>query len=412
MYIYNIKKINYSRIYYILISLFALFLPLSRAGTSIISGLLLLTWLLEGEYYRKFQQIINCKLFIILIAYMFLMVVSLFWTENFDLGVSKLQKLVYFFLIFIFATSLEKRFVKNIISMFLIGMFISEIIAYGAFFEFWTFKNATSTYLSPIMHHTHYSVFMAVTAAILLNRLFSLEYTIKEKVFFLFFFLTISGNLFLSPGRTGQVALIFGIVAIFLIHFRLSFRAIISSFILIVTLYIVAYNTSKTFNERVNIAYLDIKRAQISDFSSSLGIRIGYWLTSYDSILENPFGSGVGDYKIAINEQLTKDKFSMIQGYARDFMSTHQPHNQYLLVLIQVGLLGFFLFLLLIGTLLSLKIKSNEIKQISILFTVIYFISCMAESLLNFHYSLLLFVFYIGVFSVFVIDNEKENNRV
>ncbi|MEA3353646.1 MAG: O-antigen ligase family protein [Campylobacterota bacterium] len=403
------SKLNYSNTYYILVASFALFLPLSRALTSLIAVVLLLVWLIEGDFARKLKQIVSNNFFIILISYVLLMSISILWTEDLTTGFSKIQKLCYFLLIFIISTSLKQIYTNKVINFFLLGMFVSEIIAYGAFFELWTFKNATAEYLSPIMHHTHYSIFMAVTSIILLNRLFLCNYNLKEKIFFLLFFLTVTGNLFLAPGRTGQVALIAGIIIMTLIHFRLTIKSMLISILLISSIYLTAYSISDTFKNRISVGLSDIKKLEKLDFSSSLGIRVAYWLTSYDSMMENPFGYGIGDYQIAINDQLDRKKYNMIKGYAREFMLTHQPHSQYLLTLLQIGFLGLSLLFILIIYMFKIKIIDIEMKKLSILFTVIFFVSCIPESLFNFHYSLFLYILFTSLFSIYTIQESGKN---
>ena len=291
------------------------------------------------------------------------------------------------------------------------GMFISEIIAYGVFFEFWTFKKATVSNPSPFMQHIHYSLFLATTSILLLNRLFSKIYSIKEKLFLFFFFLTVTGNLFLSTGRTGQVGLIAGIIVMVIIHFRFSIKSIFITILLIGTIYTTAYNISNSFKARVADAISDIQKMQKLDFSSSWGIRAAFWILSYDAVLNNPMGYGVGDYKIAIKEQLDTNKYPYIRGHAREFMQNAHPHNQYLKILLQFGIVGFGLFIFMVYNIFKLKIKDKDTKEFSILFGVVYFTSCIAEPLLGLFFPVGLFVFFIGIFASNETNHKLNKNK-
>ena len=61
-------------------------------------------------------------------------------------------------------------------------MFISEIVSYGIFFEFWTYKNATVENPNAFMSRTDYSVYLTFTSIILIMRIFN-ETHLKYKIF-------------------------------------------------------------------------------------------------------------------------------------------------------------------------------------------------------------------------------------
>jgi O-antigen ligase len=316
-----------------------------------------------------------------------------------ELGIDKSFKMFYLFSAIVIATSLEEDFIEHIITAFLSGMFISEIIAYGVFFELWTFKNATVVTPSPFMMHIDYSVYLAITSILLLNRLFSSSYSFREKLIIGFFFLTVTGNLFLSTGRTGQVGLIAGIVVMSFYHYKISFKSIIVSILLLVTIYSSAYKLSNSFRMRVSNAISDIKGIQKMDFSSSIGIRVAFYITTYGAIQKNPLGYGIGDYKDATKDELATGNYPSIQGRAFNFMQHMHPHNLYLQVLLQTGFIGLIMLFFVIYYLLRLKTNNKDMKSLAILFTVVFFTSSMAEPLiLSRHFVIGLFVIFVGLF--------------
>ncbi|RLA75175.1 MAG: hypothetical protein DRG11_02385 [Epsilonproteobacteria bacterium] len=393
-----IKSIYYDKIYYYIIVFFAFILPLSRAGTSLMMAMLLLLWIAEADFKRKYQQIISSKFLLFLIAFIFFTILSIFWTENLMFGYKKILKIFYLFVVVIIATSIKKEQVQNAITAFLAGMFISEVISYGVFFELWTYKEATVSNPSPF-NHIHYSIFLAVSSILLLNRLLSKRYKLKEKVFFAFFFLTVTGNLFLSTGRAGQVALVVGVFVMFVIHFRFSIKTFFYSIVVLSVIYTTAYNLSDNFNNRVHDTISDISKLQKLDFSSSWGIRAAFWITTYNSVQEHPFGSGIGDYKLATKQQLESRKYPYIDGMAREFMQNAHPHNQYLMVLLQTGFIGIILFALMVYHMFKFEIHDTDIKEFSVLFGTIFFVGCIAEPLLNLHFPITLFIVFAGLFA-------------
>lgn len=397
------KYIHYEKVYYYIVALLAFILPLSRAGISVLFALLFLLWIMEGDFQRKYKQIISNKVLVTLAIFLCFLLISFLWTSNTQRGLEEISKTTLLLVVFVIATSIDKEHISKIITFFLAGMFVSEVIAYGVFFEFWQFKHATVQNPSPFMMHIEYSTFMAITSILLLNRILSSRYTIKEKLFFGFFFLTVTGNLFLATGRTGQVALVVGIFVMMFIHFKISFKTVFGSLAIIGIIYSMAYNFSDSFKMRVGHTINDIKQIEQLNFNGSWGIRAAFWITTYNSLLQNPFGSGIGDYKDATKEQLSTNKYPYINGKAFKFMQNSHPHNQYLLILLQVGFIGIILLFLLIYYFFTQKILDDDIKELSILFMTIFCVGFLAEPLLIKHFTLGLFVLFLGLCSVYSI---------
>ena len=406
-----VERINFEKLYFHTTLVFAFILPLSRAGISILTALLILLWFIESDFKRKYREIISSRLLTLILIFLAYNISSFLWSSNLDIAINIVEKIPYWVVIFVLATSIKKESIQSIITAFLLGMFISEIIAYGVFFELWTFKNATPANPTPFMMHIDYSVYMAFSSILLLHRVFSKEYTLKEKIVLFLFFLTVTGNLFLSIGRTGQVALVAGIIVMSIIHFRLSLKSFFISFFLIFTIFTSAYNISDSFEKRVSLAYSDIEKISNMNFNSSWGIRVAYWITSYNIFKQNPIiGVGIGDYMDKTKEELEREKYSHLHQNVKTFMPKYHPHNQYLLILLQLGIIGILLFLYIIYKIFTLSIEDKEIKELSILFGTIFFVSCIPESLLLKQFTIALFVLFIGLFSIFSISKIEQNS--
>lgn len=405
------QSINLNKIIYSLVIVFAFILPLSRALISFMVIILPILWFIQGNLKEKFQYIKSNKLLLSLLVFIVYSAFSMLWSTYLKDALSAFRMTSYLFTIFVIATSIKKEQVPSIITAFLTGMFISEIIAYGVFFELWTFKYATPQNPSPFMIHIDYSVFLAFSSILLLNRLFSSRYTRKEKIFLFFFFLTVTGNLFLSTGRTGQVAYIAGIIVMSIIHFRFTIKSLFISILLIGFIFSSAYQVSNSFQTRLQQALYDIKQISNLNFNGSWGIRTAFWVTTYDSVKEHPFGSGLGDYKLATKLQVEKKNYTFINANSKVFMSDSHPHNQYLLVILQMGIIGLFVFFYMIYQLFKLDIEDKEIKEISVLFATIFFVGSLAEPLLMKQFTLVLFVLFVGLFSINQQTNSTEKNN-
>ena len=118
-------------------------------------------------------------------------------------------------------------------------------------------------------------------------------------------------------------------------------------------------------------------------------MRITFLINSFTLFLESPiFGVGAGDFPLEyerINEQ-----------YSPEVDLTVQPHNMYLLVLAQLGLIGLcslasiFYLQFKIATLA----KEQIILNIGIAMPILFLVIMWSDSYLLGHYTTLLFVFF------------------
>ena len=177
---------------YLLIT-FAFFLPLSRAGISILSVLMILMWLFQGDFKKKYENLKDNVVIIALVLFVGFEFISLVWTtsENIGHGLDQAFKTTRLVLlpILVIATTLKKEYIPKVITAFLIGMLISEILSYGIFFELWTLRHGSPSDPTPFMHHLDYSTFLTFTSLLLLNRYFDTNNLKLKAFYFIYFFL-------------------------------------------------------------------------------------------------------------------------------------------------------------------------------------------------------------------------------
>lgn len=166
---------------------FAFSIPLSKAATSLFEGLILLLWILQGNWKYKFSEYIKNPIIVTLFLFLLYSTISLFWASDLLFGLDYVLKYKHFLIIPILYTSLDKKYIEPILSAFLLSMFISEIVSYGIFFEIWKYKNVLPTLPTPFMDHVAYSVYLSSAAMILLVKIF-FEKNTKYKIFYLLFF--------------------------------------------------------------------------------------------------------------------------------------------------------------------------------------------------------------------------------
>lgn len=401
----KIKQYDFTQYINYLAVLYVFVMPLSRSGIVILTALMLVLWILEGDFRAKIQIYKSNYVILALLSFLLFNLVSLLWTDDIIGALHTMKRYWYLFPIFIFMSSLKKEYVPKLLSAFILGMFISEVLAYGVFFEVWQVTYATVENPSPFMNHIIYSVFLSFTALLLLNRIFNFH-ALKSKIMYSIFFITVLGNLFLTAGRTGQFAFIVGLFTLVIVSFKYKLKAFVLFVLLTLSVLSVSFNLSDTFEQRILKGKSDLVSVfEKENYCTSWGSRIGAWIVSKDMILENPIlGTGKADHMYKFHH-LIDTKYPSMKCMHGVFMHLH---NQYLEIWTAFGLVGLLLFLWIFLALWKMPIRDIELSNIKYLFISILLFSFIPEVLWGRQFSLALLAF---VFGLLLAQHRIENEH-
>ena len=388
------RSIDYNKYINYMIMFYALILPLSRAGIVLMSTLLLLMWILEGNFKEKFRLLSRSKVIVALALFIGYNLISILWSDDAYMAFEYVKKYWYFIPMLIIYTSIKKENINKTLSLFILGMLISEVIAYGVFFGLWEFKNVSAQNPTPFMHHIEYSVFLAFTALIMLSRIFN-SHQLKTKLLYIPFFITITGNLFLTAGRTGQLAFIIGLLVLALMSFKNKLKAVMVFTVLVVTFFSLAFTFSQTFHDRMSMAKNSLLHLEAQNgYCSSWGSRIGAWVVSRHMIEAHPvLGIGIDDNMQNFYHLIRTQYPEMICG---GHTLVHM-HNQYLQILTQTGIVGLILFLAIFYYIARIRIRDREYRHIKYLYVVITLFAFVSEVLLHRQFNMALFALIVGL---------------
>ncbi len=406
-----LKSININTAIGYIAVVYAFMLPISRAGVGVGTALLFLLWLFEGDLKEKLTQLFHNKVIIAVVAFVLFSAVSLLWSTDPELGMNTLRKYWYLLPLLVFATSIRKEYFPKILSAFLFGMLISEIISFGIFFEWWTFKNATPQNPTPFMHHIQYSMFLAMTALLLLNRFF-FEVSKGWKFFYFVYFMSVTANLFLNGGRTGQLAFLISIFVLGFLTIKNKVKAFFIMVVLSILITLVAYNFSHVFQSRVDKGLYEISKLLNDDaqkYSGSLGYRFAVWHEAVTQVIpEHPvIGVGLGDQMHIIEENIEKNHYTGVYKEALQIMIPYNYHNAYIQYAVQIGIIGLFLYLWMFYTAARLDIANKEYSNIRYMFILVFCISSFFDVAFTVQFPLALFALFIGLSIGFSqIENE------
>jgi len=395
------KKINFEKISYYSLLLFAFFIPLSRASNSFFVfwlGVLALI-ALKNDFTKTWNKIKSNQIFIYIFLFIGYMAFSIFWSKDIPLGINQLRLLSYWLLIPAIYILIKKEWLYPTLNSFLMGMLISEILAYGIYFDLWSIHGRTPDYPSPFMTHIHYSVFLAFTSLVLLYRLLYEHLSLKIKVLMLIFFLSSTTNLMISTGRTGQLAFFITLFVVIFIKYRINLKSFFATVVFSLIIAYTSYYTLPLFQKRVNAAVEDIQLILTHNYNSSFGIRTVWWIVTWDALKEKPiFGYGLGAYKDTAKIMDKKYQYEGLNETMRYNLKTKHYHNQYLMTIVQGGLVGLFLMFLLFYKLYSLQIRDKELKHLSIIAITVFLVAFIGEPLWLLQFPLILFIFLISIF--------------
>lgn len=404
-----LKNISFDKVSYLSLLTFAFTLPLSRAAISFFIFWFVILVIIKRDYKNSFIILKENKIFLYLGLFLLYVSLTALWSLDIESSLKHIRLYGYWIIIPCIYILAQKEWIYKILNAFLLGMFISEILAYGIFFDLWSINGSTPEYPSPFMTHIHYSVFLAFTSLVLLYRFLFETRSIMFKIPMFLFFCMTTTNLMISTGRTGQLAFFIALFVVFIIKYKLTIKTFFLSTVFLIMILSISYNTLDLFKQRADAAIYDVKNIFNHNFNTSFGIRAAWWILSYDALKEKPIlGHGLGSHKIVAKEMVEKYDYSGLTPSLKEYLYSSHYHNQYLMIVVESGILGLFLFFIFIYKFLLLKIKDIEIKHMSILGIVVLLVSFVGDPMLFLQFPLVLFLFIV---SLALIASKKDDNR-
>ena len=322
---------------------FTITMPIALAnGASI---LFLISWLLSGDYSKKFQIIKETPFALLSLLLFLLFFIGAFYSEvATGEALSILKKYREFLLIpLILSVFTDKTWQRHAYMAFMLSVTISIVLSYIKWMGWIQIGDPllNSTFRGHIFHSIYVSLYIYLLAVIYQKKDFLIFQTLKiQKIAIIILMAIAAVNLFyLSIGRTGYV-IFFSLLMLFLFYkYKRNIKVLILSGFVVVLMVILTYHFSQIFNERINIALSDITKYQNNDANTSLGMRFIFYQSAIEIIKQKPIlGHGTGTFKQAQIKVLKQKNIP-------DLYIISHPHNEYLMVTIQLGLVGLLLLL-------------------------------------------------------------------
>jgi O-antigen ligase len=251
------------------------------------------------------------------------------------------------------------------------------------------------------MSHISYNPILAFSIYLISHEiLFNSKIIALKRYAYSLLMITMSINMFITGGRAGQV-MFFAVLAILIFQYFnfQKFKALVVVLIVTSSVFFAAYQTSSLFNKRVNSTIYNIQHYE-SNKNTSIGFRITFAINSWEVIIKNPIiGVGTGDFPTEYKKVNIKN--------TPHIPNTSNPHNMYILVLIQLGLIGLISFLLIFYYQIKLSFlsKNKFIRDVGVTLPLLFLLIMWSDSYLLGHYTTLMYIF----FSSFLYKDFEKN---
>jgi len=318
----------------ICVILVAFSLPLSTALTNIFLLLAIVLNVLAGNWSAQYQLIARNRTAVLFLSFFALFVIGVFYSvapfhDAFKM-LLKYDKLIFAVLLLPLFVEVQVR--RYAIYAFILAMILTMILSYSTTFGWLTLHGGLG---APAVFKGHIAASFLLAMAAYFFAYFYLNNKKYRWLWGVLFLIAVHNVLFLSMGRAGYV--VFGALMMLLLWQHYGWKGLWSAIMIVTVLGCVTFFISNNFRTRLESIVSDVHAFSQGQDYSSVGLRLEFVQNSLKLIKERPIlGYGTG---------------SFTQEYAtlkpKSGISTTNPHNEYLNVTVQLGLVGLLLLLCL-----------------------------------------------------------------
>ncbi len=228
-----------------------------------------------------------------------------------------------------------------------------------------------------IRNYVTQGLVLSVASLIGLLKLVESSSTKWKLIYFSSLAILVSNIALISTGRSGYAALLVMLSLSLALHPKISATKKFFSIALIIALICTIFFSIPNSKNRIKLAYTEAVATKNQAQDTSVGVRIIFWKNTLNMARNSSIlGVGTGGFETAYRAEV-RDKSGI------EALITGDPHNQYLKILIEQGILGLFIFL----SLLTFLVISNPKKDIFNIIGVCTLIAWSITSLANAHFS-------------------------
>lgn len=364
--------------------LIGLSIPISTVSTNILCPLAFLLLLREGRnHFNTLRHHPLIKIAVTLFGVMLLglLYTSASWSEAW-MTLDKYREILYIPLFILLFRDFRTQ--QAGLYGFLTAMGITLLLSYLIALTEWPLGKGPPDNAYVFKNHITQGLFMSLALYFLAVQCW--QSIAWRKLYIVIILLACYNIIFMTQGRTGYIVL--ASLILLLMYQVYHLRGLLLGSMIVTLFALLAYTHSQVVKTRIDTVSGGVEAYQAGNTGGSIPGRLGFLQNSLLLVLQHPFlGTGTGSFSYEY-EKLAQQT---------DNPSTTNPHNEYLMMAVQWGIVGVGLFIYL---LYQLWITSFHLDRTWMAQGVVIAMSvgCLFNSFLLDSTEGHLFAFLVGVF--------------
>ena len=372
----------------ILMGLYGFLLFFSAKESRFVLILIVVLWIVTGDYKEKFQKIYDNKIALSFVVLIGLFIMGMMWTESMEEGGNILKRPLLFLISPLIVSMYRKAFLKyfifSLIAAIVLTSFITVLIHIG-----WSEIPYSSKH-SPFINRGYLGGMLIFGLIYLL-----LKIEIKKRLSPLNIILVLSipmvvFSIIAMEARMVYINMILALGIVLLYKIGLSIKSILITLFSMVVFSLLLYTMSTSVKDSVDrtvkvITHMDIEKQVLNEEvkrRTSLTCRFEFWYYAYALGKKHfPLGVGTGDGILELERSIGKEKtdklFARCSGHNT---GQFNPHNMYLFVFMQFGLLGIVILGWFLYRHLTTALETKSIAYVVLIITTL--VAMFSDSIL------------------------------
>ncbi len=367
----------------LLLPLLGLLAPLSGPAGTAVAVVMVLLFFLRGDLGTYLRRILANRIVLAVLIFFALHLVGLLWTQDIRSGLHAVNKQWRLLLIPMLMAFVRKDHTQWYLDSFIGGMALVHLVSYLHYFNLINFE---------IMDRISYNPLLAWCLYLLGYTLLFTEMPRWKRSLYRVLLLSMTVSMFITQGRTGQVAF-FAMLLLITFQFfgRNRLKALITSQIVLVTVFMLSYTYSNVFKMRIDGAINEVRSFEMNRVSPDGNDRITFWLNTLEIIKEHPLlGVGTGDFTGEYG------KVNFVR--SPDVYYTDDPHNGYLLVTAQFGVFGLAALLAIFAFQIKCAMGTYDaLKHVRLALPLFFMVISLFGTYLLGHFTAIMFAYFSSV---------------
>ncbi len=351
-------------------------IPIATSSTNILIAIALILLFVEGNGKQNLKAVCVNPIVTLVIALFGLLVLGITYTPvpMYEAGdmLSKYRVLLY---IPLFIVLFRNGDSKLGILGFMTTMGVTLLLSYLMALTGWEVGKGSAS--NPHVFKTHITQGLLMALAAYFLAIHCLRHPRWRWVCAIGVALAVYNIVFMTHGRSGYLVLACLILLFFYQTYRT--RGLLLGMLVLVMLGLLAYSTSTAVQKRIHEISTDMQNYRQGDITTSIAYRFTFLKNSLVLVANNPIlGAGTGSFAHEYQQLLKpQDMKNHHDEYSKN------PHNEYLMIAVQWGLVGMGLFIYLLYRMWRLSYRLPD-RQVLMAQGVVVTMAagCMVNSLL------------------------------